>query len=126
MKAILTAEQACINYAIAVSEVRRRTCFLRDNVCPNWSPQESPDYQCNYPGCPESPSCLTEYFTGVKDASYGTDGVAQDMPDPSDLCDVCKAKLAAIEERREWKRKLGAAKRSIERLGKRLNGKEAR
>jgi len=37
------------------------------------------------------------------------------------MCDACKIRLAAFEKRKEAKKRYGAAKLAVEKVGKRLN-----
>lgn len=100
-----TAEQVAIQFAEAVEAVRVHTRIMRDNWCPNFS---AGGYENGVMVSP-SPSCLDGYFEALKDGA---------LPDSDELCDKCKIRLKAIGDRRDARRRLGAAKRAVEAVGK--------
>ena len=93
---LVSPEEVCSKYAIAVAEVRRLGYLIGNNQCGR----------------------LVEGDYGVKSciARYWYCGYAYE-----DICPHCQIALSAIKDRRLWRAKLGAAKRSIEIVGKRLN-----
>ena len=73
-----------------------------------------------------APSCLSTFFEEVKeyrfggDVQIGFDQARTEVLADTELCEVCKAKLAALDSRRELKPKIGVVKRHITVHGKRL------
>jgi hypothetical protein len=112
----LNAEEACARYAQCAGEIRRLTRLLRTTRCPEESGAERVLYGSFSPGAPAIGSCLDDFFAAPK----GPDGEFPRYKEFYDqMCDICKAKLAAIDDRREWRKQLGAAKRVVENIGKR-------
>jgi len=110
-----TAEDACISYATAREAVLRYTRLMRENPCTEASEGEFID------GAPGPggfvPDCLSEFFGAPK----GPDGEFPRYFEFHDaMCDACKARLDAINLRHAARVHLGAAKRSVEAIGKRL------
>lgn len=109
-----TAEEVCIEYAIAVGAVREQTRIMAANRCPE---------QCGEERDPDSgrvvsaaqPSCLDLHWTLVC-TPYG------ESPERAfeDMCDQCQIRLTAFDARREAKKRMGAVKRIVERVGNRL------
>lgn len=118
MKQKRTAPEACIEYALAVAAVREQTRILRDTKCEIEEAAERADWSENYPGSEGTPSCLDNYFHAPKgpDAEFPR---AQEFYEK--MCAPCKVKLRAVENRKDAKRRLGAAKRSVESVGKRID-----
>ncbi len=105
-----TAEESCIEYAIAVEAVRKYTRIMRANPCTEGS-------RGNFIETGEV-ECLDEFFGAPK----GPDGEFPRYQEFHDrMCDACKARLDAINLRHAARVHLGAAKRSVEAVGKRLN-----
>ena len=102
----LTAEQACINYAVAWEADKKATaaigschCELIDKYYSEGSNGVHPD------------SCLTQLFKSRGDEDA----------EPDELCEPCELALRLIEERKPIRAKFGAAKRNVLAVGKRLN-----
>jgi hypothetical protein len=106
-----TSEEACIEYAIAAGHVRMLTVLLGNSPC------TFDDSQTN--------ECLSLYWI-----TRGQDDNGVALPDPQieydDMCEACKSRERAIRERRDARKRLGAAKRSVEAVGKRLNAEAVR
>ena len=101
-----SAEEVCIAYATAVATVRSLTTDMQTNLCTN-----SPD---GYTG-----SCLSAYFSNLKESGQNdTDQEALDEWET--MCDACKKRHGAFLNRRDARMKLGAAKRAVESVGRRL------
>jgi hypothetical protein len=108
-----TPAELCIEYAEFVAHVRRLTGVLRKTKCSEASGGDDIT--------PPESSCLDEFFSAPK----GPDGeFPRDQEFFDEMCEHCKTKLRAIDERRHWKIKLGAVKRNIERVGKKLSSKK--
>jgi hypothetical protein len=105
-----TAEQVCIEYAIAVEAVREQTRIMRDNRCPNESANFT-EHGMNVDG--ES-SCLDDLFEIMKEG-------AEEDSDYEEMCPACKIRFHALQKRRAARKRLGAAKRAVESIGKREN-----
>jgi len=108
-------EDVCRDYARAVEAVRIYTRVIRENPCTEASEGEFIDGAPGLGGF--APDCLSEFFSAPK----GPDGEFPRYREFHDMmCDACKARLDAINLRRAARIHLGAAKRSVEAIGKRL------
>lgn len=111
-----TAEEACVEYAIAAESVREQTRVMRNNRCEGESKGEigASGYR---EGAQDS--CLNQHWTIVLE---GSGDHAREVPelDYEDMCDECKTRLHAFKDRRDARKRLGAAKRAVENAGKRL------
>jgi hypothetical protein len=107
-----SAEEVCVEYAIAAESVREQTRIMRNNRREEESKGERGAYGC-VEGAQES--CLSEHWS-IEATPYG------ERPSRAfeDMCELCQIRLKAFETRRECKRRLGAAKRAVEAIGKRL------
>jgi hypothetical protein len=110
---VRTAEEACIEYAIASADVRAQSRILRAFPC-----DEANNRHWNETGEQE---CLTQYWTTTRS---DTGPIPDPQIDYDNMCDNCKKREQAYRDRAQGRKRLGAAKRSIEAVGKRLN-KEA-
>jgi hypothetical protein len=105
-----SAEDACIEYAIALATVREHSLVIRSFPC-----KEASNHHFDETGERE---CLSEYWHGIT----GPDGfVARPQIKFDDMCENCKKREQAYHDRKEARKRLGAAKRSIAAIGKRLN-----
>jgi hypothetical protein len=110
-----TAEEVCIAYAQAVAEVRRFAGEMKKYPCEvvfDWceSSQETPN--------PED--CLDEYFR-VETYQAGDDRPTERRAIAIDeVCPNCQERLRTINDRKDARKRLGAAKRAVEAVGKRL------
>lgn len=113
-KAKRTAVEVCVAYSFAVEAVREHTRILRDNRCEEESKGELDTASGFSVG--QVSSCLDEFFQAPK----GPDGEFPRFQEFYDrMCDACKKRLQAINDRREARKILGAAKRAVEAIGKR-------
>ena len=104
----ITAEQACINYAVARVEVLRLTKEIGQCLCERIKEHEAFCVSDLFDIFIKTPdSCLFELFHQERDAD--------------DCCQECDRALDLIRQRRPHIARLGAAKRSILAIGKRLN-----
>jgi hypothetical protein len=111
-----SAEEVCVEYAAAHAAVTAQTRILRETTCEFAEPGEAADWSGNYPGMAGTPSCLDDFFGAPK----GPDGEFPRYREFYDkMCEPCKVKLAAVEARKEAKRRFGAAKRAEAAIGKR-------
>jgi hypothetical protein len=136
MKRRTTPELACIEYAIAVAEVRRLTELIGKQQCERqtaWAQRIADGYEAvekaqlkNTPA-PEfdfserrPETCVTQHWQSTLE---GSGDYVREVPVLAleDCCAGCQAVIELHAQRKMWRRKLGAAKRSIEALGKRLN-----
>jgi hypothetical protein len=108
-----TAEDACIEYAIAVADVRQLTRVIGDpeNQCLRWSKWEANKFV----GVAPEP-CLTVHWR----IDHDRDG--REVPEMpyDDMCDSCKLRCDRVRERKIARERLGAAKRVVGAIGKRL------
>jgi len=108
-----TAEQACIDYALAVADKRKYHAIICAPTCIHIL-----EWDRTMPDTPRPDTCLDEFFTAPK----GPDG---EFPRHNEffakLCDPCKGKLGALTLRADAGRRIGAARRSIGAIGKRLS-----
>lgn len=124
-----TAEEVCVEYAIAVAEVRQLTKVIRDrlNQCEiaaqaigefDAAVQSRPSIQAMLKP-PDMEDCLTKHWQ----IATGPPPIYREEPYLAyvDMCDACKLRCDRIGERRGARKRLGAAKRSVEAVGKRLN-----
>lgn len=110
-----TAEDACIEYAIAVAEVRRFHAAMTSHTCQ----VVNDEHGLGRPGFRgDGEECLSLYWQRTQ-----TDNGFIDTPEIEydDMCDNCKVREQAYRDRYEARKRLGAAKRSVECVGKRLN-----
>ena len=101
----MSAEQACMNYAEAHAVATRLHNELSDpesGECANR--QEDGDCVDRLFGCPRGPDDERPRWQEFFDA----------------MCPRCKARLATLDQRKEARAKLGAAKRTVLTVGKRL------
>lgn len=113
-----TAEEVCIEYALAVAEVRFQTCLLRDHRCTEGSRKNF-----NETGERE---CLDRHFEiEIYDSGHGN---PKERPGLAavEMCDNCQTRLQAIRDRKDVRKRLGAAKRAVEAIGKRLEAEHVR
>lgn len=110
-------EQVCIAYAEASESVRIFTRTLNGNRCEGESKGEigMSGYR---EGAEES--CLSKHWSiVVVNAGHGNPKEEPGMA-YEDMCDACKTRLQAFNDRRQARKVLGAAKRAVEAVGKRL------
>lgn len=94
-----TPEEACIAYAKAVDEVRSQTRIIRAN-------------RCTVADRPSERS----YTEGSMTPCRGDVGIDHD-----EWCDACKTASDAVRTRQSARKRLVAAKRAVEAIGKRLS-----
>lgn len=119
-----TPEQVCIEYAIAVAAVRQLTKVIGDplNRCLrvlSWE-ADGVEAMCIVP---QPEECLTVHWrVSLERAS---DGEAREVPEMPyvDMCDSCQLRHQRVRDRKAARKRLGAAKRSVEAVGKRLGAK---
>jgi hypothetical protein len=102
-----TAEQACINYAVAQETVKRLSNEIsRHSECAKLDGEED---------------CIDRLFS----APRGPDGEFPRHTEFFDaMCPRCKARIVMIDTRKQERIKFGAAKRAVLAVGKRLNAEE--
>jgi hypothetical protein len=115
-----SAEEVCVEYAIAAASVREHSKILSLSVnqCDAVTMfHESGAEFLNGVSAPDS--CMTQHWQ-VETYAYG-DVEYRERPALAydDMCDGCKVRLKAFEDRREARRRLGSAKRAVEAIGKR-------
>lgn len=108
-----TASEACIEYAIAAQAVREQTRIMGNNRCVEESAEEI-EHAAGRLVSPAVPSCLTQHWEIVVGKYREEPALALE-----DMCEKCQIRLEAFEARKVAKKRLGAAKRSVEAIGKR-------
>lgn len=108
-----TPLDVCVGYVIAVEAVREQTRIMRNNRCEEFSKGE-----IGMSGYREGAQddCLSQYWSIVHDQQ----GREHPEREHDDMCDACIRRLQAFKDRREAKKLFGAAKRSVEAIGKRF------
>lgn len=107
-----SAEDVCVEYAIAAAEVRRAQVEISKHPCnlvDDWRDGIMVD------------DCLDKHFR-VETVEEGPGRIVE-RPElaAEDMCESCQKRLQFLDERRDARRRLGAAKRSVEVVGRRLN-----
>lgn len=116
-----TAEQVCIAYAEAVAEVRRLTNIIRPSECTTMA---SAEFRAGWPG-PSTPvePCISRLFSLKPTPGEDNDYYRNEADEiESEMCERCTESLKACRERKDARKVLGAAKRAVEAVGKRLKG----
>lgn len=127
-----TAEDACVEYALAAFHVRLSTTTIRQNPCEVVA-ERCGEYDAALEVRPANSGllvqpnmedCLAMHWR-IEIVPSGN-GEGREVPalDYEDMCEACKVRLSAIEGRKTDRKRLGAAKRSVEAVGKRLNKSE--
>lgn len=121
-------EEVCIEYAIAVFHVRLQTSLIKENPC-----EVVAERCCEFEAAlesrpsnrglliePDMDDCIAKHWRYVVVRAH--DGEGREVPELAyeDMCGGCKERLKAVEDRKAARKRLGAAKRSIEATGKRL------
>lgn len=108
-----TAEDVCIEYAIAVAAVREQTAIVHKHSCTEGNRQ--------YTAETGEEECLDRHFR-IEVYQAGDDR-PMERPElaAEDMCENCQIRLKALDTRRGYRKRLGAAKRAVEIVGKRLN-----
>jgi len=117
-----TPEDVCIEYAIAVMAIRAQTCILASFPCGEGYTRAidiSVDETDGYFEPPDE-SCMDKHFR-IETYQAGDDRPTE-RPElaAEDMCENCQKRLQAINDRKDARKRLGAIKRSIEVVGKRL------
>jgi hypothetical protein len=111
-----TAQEVCTAYAHAVESVRVQTRIMLKHPCTEGNRK-------NFHKTGER-ECLDRHWQTVLEGQ----GVhAREVPELAveDMCDACKTRLGAFEHRRDARKRLGAAKRAVEAIGKRAEAPDA-
>jgi hypothetical protein len=119
-----TPEEVCTAYAKAVAEVRRLTNIISPGECTKMA---SSEFQAGWPG-PSTPiePCISQLFSLKPSPGEDNDYYREEADEiESEMCDRCVESLKAVRERKEARKFLGAAKRAVEAIGKRLNSEVA-
>lgn len=106
-----TPEAVCVEYAIAVAEARRCHAVMASHTC-------TEKYYSDGMERSNGDECLSLYWrrTQTDNGFIHTPEIEYDA-----MCANCKVREQAYRDRSEARRRLGAAKRSVEVVGKRLN-----
>jgi hypothetical protein len=105
----ITPEQACANYAADHQAVKEWTAIMKANPCTQWE-QNRREIGA---GVKDSSECISLHWT-----DYGVSGP---MMNEEEMCSGCRASMAAYFSRKIARKRLGASKRTILAVGKRLN-----
>jgi hypothetical protein len=102
----VTPDQACINYAAAHRDVKRPSAELGDPESAECTKRNADSGDCidRLFRCPRGPDDERPRWQEFFDA----------------LCPRCKGRLATLDARKAARSKLGAAKRAVLTVGKRL------
>lgn len=123
-----TAEDACIEYAIAIAEVRRLNAVMsaEQNLCDVIALfRESEAERLN--GSYSPYSCLDGLFERHDPEMESLEAHEEAHAELREtMCDGCRERLSAIKDRKDARKRLGAAKRSVEAVGKRLKAEVRR
>lgn len=119
-----TPEQVCIEYAIAVRIVRELTRKIVPGECIFQAAVES------HPWCPGATTpidpCISRLFSLKPEDGRNREAYLEASDEiEEEMCDRCKVSLQAVRDRKDARKRLGAAKRSVEAMGKRLNARAA-
>lgn len=115
------AEEACIAYSIAAKEVRELTKKIYPGECTRLVTCDVLPWSVR-PDDTVVP-CISKLFS----VTHESDGCGGDMyQEKSDeieceMCERCLESLKAVRDRKVARKRLGAAKRSVDAIGKRLN-----
>jgi hypothetical protein len=118
-----TAEEVCIEYHLAAAEIQRISAVIKAQVC-----QRDRDFEATRDSRPsnyidQKPPCLTEYFTLPRlEDDHGN--LHLDDGDFEGFCEYCQIAYDAVQERKRARPRLGAAKRAVGAVGKRLNAEK--
>lgn len=120
-----TAEEVCIEYASANASVSRLTATMNANPCEALKERlqeygaaiESRPGIAEFLSIPSSDTCLNRHWRIELRDNYGRE--EPEIP-YDEMCDACKVRSEAVQARKEARSRLGAAKRSIGAIGKRL------
>jgi hypothetical protein len=114
-----TAEEVCIEYHLATAEIRRISAVIKAQVC-----QRDIDFDSSvYAQDDRKQPCLSEYFALPRiEDDHGNLHV--DDGDFEGLCEYCQIAYDAVQERKRARPRLGAAKRAVGAVGKRLNAEK--
>ena len=112
-----TAEEVCIEYHLAAAEIRRISAVIKAQVC-----QRDQDYEealKTNPALDRLQPCLSEYFALPRiEDEHGN--LHMDDGDFEGFCEYCQIAYDAVQERKRARPRLGAAKRAVGAVGKRL------
>lgn len=120
-----TPEEVCIAYAKAVAEVRRLTKIISPTECTEMA---SSEFQAGWPG-PSTPiePCISRLFSLKPTPGEDNDYYREQSGEiESEMCTRCVESLKAVRERKDARKTLGAAKRAVEAIGKRLSAEAVR
>lgn len=117
-----TPEDACVEYAKVVALMRAETAKIKPWECARVA---VPEVNAAWPG-PTTPidPCISTLFK--KAGPFTTFGAQEEHREwqeefEGEMCDRCTVSLKAVRARKALRQRLGAAKRSVEAVGKRLN-----
>lgn len=116
-----TPEDVCIEYALAVAAVRELTRKIIPGECTTMATADALEFW--QPGYKEERTepCISQLFSLKPSGSYDREAyleMAYDLEEA--MCERCKESLQAVRERKALRKRLGAAKRSVETVGKKL------
>jgi hypothetical protein len=107
-----TPEEVCIEYHLAAAEISRTSEIIHSQVCDR--------------GAGRNPSCLTEYFALPTEYDSQTGRLIGPLLDGFEgFCEGCQIAYNAVQKRKQARARLGAAKRAVGAVGKRLNVTQA-
>jgi hypothetical protein len=113
-----SAEEVCIEYAVATRIVRELSAKVRPGECTSMA---SAEFRPGWPG-PSTPiePCISRLFSLKPTPGEDYDYYLEEAEEiESEMCERCVESLKAVRERKEARKRLGAAKRAVEAIGKR-------
>jgi len=119
-----TADEVCIEYHLAAAEIRRISAVIKAQVCQRDRDYEEAMKTNPHPGFSKQP-CLSEYFALPRiEDEHGN--LHMDDGDFEGFCEYCQIAYDAVQERKRARPRLGAAKRAVGAVGKRLCAEASR
>jgi hypothetical protein len=119
-----TADEACIEYHLAATEIRRISAVIKAQVCQRWRDYEEVR-KTNPFTDPPNENCIGEYFKLPRlEDDHGN--LHLDDGDFEGFCEYCQIAYDAVQERKAARPRLVAAKRAVGAVGRRLCAEASR
>lgn len=114
-----SAEEVCIEYAIAAVAVRDITRKITPGECALLVAEEAIPWHMR----DEKPAvpCISKLLSLKPEVGHNYGAYLEESQEIEDeMCERCQESLKAVRDRKLLRKRLGAAKRSVEAVGKRL------
>jgi len=118
------ALDACVRYATIATEIDRLTHEITFSECPNESPSEPETHWWGNPSCFEAAKEVDVPQT-YEDMPHSRKRTLDEIEVEVADCESCTRLVGLIRKRRHEKRRLGAAKRWIRKIGTTMLSQEA-